>query len=57
LARNVRLSRVTGLVWLLVRNTGAAANWLGNAGRRRVDGRAGAAYGGVREAWMAARIG
>jgi len=57
LGHDVRLSRVTGLVWLLVRNTGAAANWLGSAGRRRVDGLAGAAYGGVREGWMPAQHG
>jgi hypothetical protein len=57
LAHNVRLTRVTGLVWLLVRITGAAAGWLSSAGGRRVDGVAGAAYGGVREAWMPAQHG
>ena len=38
LAHNVRLSRVTGLVRLLGRITGAAASWLSSAGRRGSTG-------------------
>ncbi|HEX5301340.1 MAG TPA: hypothetical protein VFW50_30555 [Streptosporangiaceae bacterium] len=40
-----------------MKNEAHAAGWLSSAGRRRVDGLAGAFYGGVREAWMPARIG
>src|SRR5690349_1012005 len=40
-----------------IKNGAHAASWLSNAGRRRVDGLAGASYGGVREAWMPAQHG